>query len=231
MPEPFEASSAWAYRFARYTAIPEILGLPEVVSGEPFRLITLTRMVLDRHLSPEQQKATFLRAQTRQPISVGAQVRFYVPFLAKETGQLINLGSGMFRLPTAEDVDEDEVEEAAIDAGEEEAAEFEGWIYAFTFPELVREGERYPIKVGKTSGDVDARVTSQCRSSAAFDVPRVVGRWPVNRVGAVEAAVHGVLRARGQWRERAPGTEWFNARPEEVEQIIAFIVQGQPPAH
>ena len=96
-------------------------------------------------------------------------------------------------------------------------------IYAFSFPALVKEGACHPLKIGKTAVDVDARVLSQCKGSASFDLPRVLGRWRVNRIGAMELAIHNVLKARGQWREHAPGTEWFDATPSEVQAIIAFV--------
>ena len=64
---------------------------------------------------------------------------------------------------------------------------------------------------------------SQCKGSASFDLPRVLGRWRVNRIGAMELAIHNVFKARGQWREHAPGSEWFDATPSEVQAIIAFV--------
>lgn len=221
--QAFEASNSWCYQFARYQALPEIIAMPEVASGAPFRLIELSRRVLNTYLTPEQQAQQFIRAQSGQSMSVAAAVKFYIPFIAKNTGQLTNLGSGTFRLPTAEDLNEDDIEDAAFEAGEEEAGEFDGWIYAFSFPVLVKEGEAFPIKVGKTTGDVEARVTSQCRSSACFDNPVILARWQVKRVGAMESAIHNVLKARGQWRDNVPGVEWFDCRVSDVDQIIKFV--------
>lgn len=220
---PFEPTDSWCYRFARYTAIPEILSLPTVTSGQPFRLIELSRELLDRHLSPEQQALSFKRARSDGVVGIAASVKFYIPFIAKGTGQLVNLGAGMFRLPTPDDLDPDDVEEAAIEAGEEEAAAFEGWIYAFSFPALVKSAGVFPIKVGRTTGAVEDRVAQQCRGSATFDNPVILGRWQAKRVGAVEAAIHNVLKARGKWREGVPGTEWFDTTVGEVAEIVAFV--------
>jgi hypothetical protein len=142
----------------------------------------------------------------------------------------MRVGDGISRVTTVDDVDEEaveeEVEEAVLDSGEGDAIEYDGWIYVFSFPPLVRTDARFPIMVGKTAVDVDARVLQQCRSSAAFDTPVVLGRWQVNRVNSVEMAIHQVLRARGQWREQALGQEWFDAQPHEVETIIRFVTQG-----
>jgi hypothetical protein len=228
-PSAFEPTNSWCYRFARYQAIPEILAMPEATSGQPFRLVDLSRRVLDTHLTASQQESKYRRAKSNQEISVAASVKFYIPFIAKNTTQLVRLGDGMYRVPTVDDVDEEaveeEVEEAVLDSGEGDSIEFDGWIYAFSFPPLVRAEERFPIKIGKTGGDVDARVLHQCRSSAAFDTPVVLGRWQVNRVNSVEMAIHQVLKARGQWREQALGNEWFDAQPAEVESIIKFVTQ------
>jgi T5orf172 domain len=227
---PFEPTNSWCYHFARYQVLPEILAIPEVASADQFRLLDYVKRVMNLHLTLEQQAMKYARKETGQPLSVAASVKWYVPFVAKNTDQLVPLGDGMFRVPTVDDVDAaaDKAEEVeTIEADENgEISEFDGWIYAFSFPMLVRQDERFPIKIGMTAADVDARVTTQCRSSAAFDAPIVLGRWRVSRVGAVETAIHQTLKARGQWREHAPGTEWFDARPAEVEAILKFITEG-----
>ncbi len=139
-PTNFEATSSWCYRFARYRAIPEILAMPEVANGQPVRLVELSRRVLDTHLTKEQQAERYPRAKASGDLTVAGSVKFYIPFIAEQTGQLVNLGGGMFRLPTDEDVDEEDLEAAAVDAGVAdgvgEAADFDGWIYAFSFPAI-----------------------------------------------------------------------------------------------
>ncbi len=228
----FEPTSSWCYRFSRYRALPEILAMPEVANGQPVRLIEFSRQVLDTHLTKEQQAVRFSRAKAEGEISVAASVKFYIPFIAEQTGQLVNLGRGMFRLPTDEDLNEEDIEDAAVDAGVaegvDEGADFDGWIYAFSFPALQQPERAFPIKVGKTTSDVDSRVYNQCKSSATFDNPIILGRWKVLRVGPMEVAVHNVLKARGKWRENVPGMEWFDTTIAEIEQIIDFVTQ---PAH
>ena len=46
--------------------------------------------------------------------------------------------------------------------------------------------------------------------------------WEVQRVAAVEDAIHSTLEARGSKRH-APGTEWFDTTVEEVESIVKFV--------
>lgn len=164
--------------------------MPEVASGQPFRLVELVKDVMSLHLTLEQQATKYARRDTGLPISIAASIKFYVPFVAKNTEQLVPLGGGLFRVPSVEDVDaaasqaeEAETALAGEDGGEErDLVEFDGWIYAFTFPPLVKDAERFPIKIGMTALDVDTRVLNQCRSSAAFDRPVVLSKWRVKRV-------------------------------------------------
>lgn len=225
-PKPFEPTNSWAYHFARYTAIPEIVQMDEVQSGEPFRLIELTRKLIEQHLTAEQQDATFLRAESKKVMSVAAAIRWYVPFLAKNTKQLVSLGSGVFRLPQPEDIDEDEVDseaiEAAADVGLTGDTDLSGWLYAFSFELIMKPAGPFPIKVGRAD-EVEKRVAQQCRSSAVFQHPKILKSWPVTNQGAAERAVHNVLRYRGRWRADAPGIEWFNTTVDEIESIILFL--------
>lgn len=221
-PIPFEPTNSFCYRFARYRLLPEIMALPAVQSGEPFRLVDLVKQHADMHLSPEQQAATYQTAETGATRSVIQTVKWYVPYLAKKTGQLTSLGDGTYRLPDPSDIPQSELEDAALDDGDSEAAEGQGYIYAFTFPALVRNGAPFPIKVGMTAGDVQQRVMQQCKGAATFDNPQVLGFWKVARVGHVESAIHKVLAARGKWREGVPGTEWFDTTLDEIRSIVQF---------
>jgi hypothetical protein len=229
-PTNFEPTGSWCYRFARYLAIPEILAIPEVANGQPVRLVELSRRVLDAHLTKEQQSERYARAKTNGDLTVAASVKFYIPFIAEQTGQLVNLGGGMFRIPTDEDVNEEDLEVAAVDAGVadgvDEASDLDGWMYAFSFPAIQQPDRPFPIKVGKTAGDVEFRVNSQCKQSATFENPIILGRWRVKRVGPMELAVHNVLKARGKWRESVPGTEWFDTTISEIEEIIDFVTKS-----
>ena len=129
----------------------------------------------------------------------------------------------MFRNPAPEDISDDELDDAELEEEDTVILEGGGWIYAFTFPELLTHGFPCPIKVGMTAGDVSARVEGQCRASASFSQPQVLGQWRVARVGHMEKSIHNVLKQRGKWRETAPGAEWFNTSPDEVESIIGFV--------
>lgn len=219
----FEPTRSFAYRFSRYAVLPELQQLREVQSGDPFRLRDLAWPLIDRRLTPEQQSIRLPRVRAGGEDTMGQLIRFYVPFLAKELGVFINLGSGYFRNQTEVDVSDDDLADAAIEAGDEVAEDFEGYIYAFSFPSIIKDGI-FPIKVGKTAGEVETRIAEQCKGAATFEQPKLLGKWPVKRVGPTELAIHNVLKARGKHKEDAPGREWFNTTVAEVKAIIEFVV-------
>lgn len=219
----FEATRSFCYKFGRYTVLAEVQQMPEVTSGDEFRLTDLAQRVIEKYLTPEQQQVRVKKAQSDRLEPIHSIVKFFVSFIAKEQETFIKIGEGVYRSKTAEDISDVELEESALADGDEEAAEFEGWIYAFSFPVLVRSNEPFPIKIGKTICDVDGRVAQQCKGSASFDNPVILGRWQVNRVGPTELAAHNVLKARGKWRENVPGVEWFNTTIAEVQSILSFV--------
>lgn len=230
---PFEPTSSWCYNFARYEAIPEILKMPEVLSGEPFLLRELTARLLDANLTAVEQNMSWIRPQQGDPYKVKWSVKFYVAFLLPKIGGCVAMGQGVYRktadaigaTPPKEELDKieaeaiDDADSGALDPGED----LTGWIYAFSFPMIRAEAGSFPIKIGKTIGDVESRVNSQCKGSAFFEVPMILGSWKVKRMSHTESAVHSVLKARGKWREGAPGQEWFDTTPLEVEAILHFV--------
>lgn len=220
----FEPTRSFCYKFGRYTVIPEIEAMAEVASGVEFRLKDLAQLVINKYLTSEQQQIRIKKAHSEKTDPVHSIIKFFVSFITMEQELFVSEGKGVFRAKTEDDIDDDEVEEAALIDGDAEAAEFEGWVYAFTFPILQRQNAPFPIKIGKTLKDVEGRVAQQCKGSASFDNPVILGKWQVNRVGHTELAVHNVLKARGKWRENAPGVEWFDTTIEEVKAILGFVM-------
>ena len=222
MPD-FEPTRGFAYRFVRYTVLPEVANEVVALGDEPFLLREIAWPIIDRLLTNEQQAVRVPRAQSEGEDSMSSIVRFYVSLLAKSLNLFQKLGGGYFRAHTEADISEDELVDAAIESGDEEASEFEGWVYAFSFPSIVKTNGVFPIKIGKTVGDVEKRVADQVRGAASFEQPIILGRWQVKRVGPSELAIHNVLKARSKWRENAPGAEWFDSTVSEIESIINFV--------
>lgn len=219
----FEPTRGFAYRFVRYTVLPEVTKEVANLADEPFLLRDIAWPIIDRLLTPEQQAVRVARAQSEGDDSMSSIVRFYVNFLAKGLNLYQSMGKGYFRAHSEADISEDTLVDEAMESGDEVAGEFDGWIYAFSFPAITKPTGPFPIKVGKTVGKVDDRVAEQVRGSASFEQPIILGSWRVKRVGPTELAIHNVLKARSKWRETAPGREWFDSTPTEIESIIAFV--------
>jgi hypothetical protein len=86
-----------------------------------FRLVDKTTLVIDEHLSNEQQSTLIKRPKSEGAESVRRLIKFYTERVAKEGGALVWLGSGMYRTHTAPEVSEDEldtIDDAAIEDAE-----------------------------------------------------------------------------------------------------------------
>ena len=230
MPIPFEATKSYCYRVARYELLDQIAQEPEALTGQSFRMNTVTRRVIERNLTPEQMAIELPAANADRIDTIYGTIRFFVQLHAKRlpNSPFIWLGEGgMYKLKEPTDI-EQEMEDVELEATDEDeienaASEFDGWIYAFSFPVLTQLDAPFPIKIGKTIRDVEDRVAYQCKGSASFDNPVILGRWQVRRVSSVETAIHATLKSRGKWRENVPGTEWFNTTVAEISLIVAFI--------
>jgi hypothetical protein len=143
---------------------------------------------------------------------------FFILYLAEDLHFFEKIGAGFFKNISVEE------EIAEVDAMVTEVDENDsGTIYAYSFPSLIKGTEKFPIKVGLTTGsDPEARVRLQCRQTCCFEHPVVLGEWAVIRVSSVERSIHSTLEARGSKRD-APGTEWFDTTLPEIESIIRFV--------
>ena len=158
------------------------------------------------------------KAESDKTEKMSAIFGFYIPFLAENLRVFENLGGGQFRnIPIDEELAEADAVATDVESNDS------GIIYAYSFPSITRKDGRFPIKVGLTmTGDAGERVTQQCKQTCCFEYPVVLKTWEVQRVAAVEDAIHSTLEARGSKR-RAPGTEWFDTTPEEIETIVKFV--------
>jgi len=228
LPIEFEPKAAFCYKFARYHLLPELAQEPEALSGEPFKLSPVINRVLSRYLTEDQLGLSYPARDTEGKMhQVGAAIKFFASLRAKRGSEspFVWLGqSGMYRLKSDSELTQEAAEDED-DAVEEQAdMEFNGWIYAFTFPAIKRTNQPFPIKIGLTTAtDVETRVFGQCKGSGFFEKPEILGRWRVKRVAQVEDAIHAVLKARGRWKEDAPGEEWFITSTDEIQSIVNFI--------
>lgn len=228
LPIPFAPNASFCYRFARYHLLSEIAQEPEALTGEPFKLSSVVNRVLSRYLTQEQLSMTYPARDTEGKMhQVGNNIRFFTALRAQRGAEspFVWLGKdGMYRLKSDSELTMEAVEDEDAEFEEQPDAEFNGWIYAFSFPTIKKHDAPFPIKVGlTTAAEVEVRVHGQCKGSGFFEKPEILGRWQVKRVAQVEDAIHAVLKARGRWKEDAPGDEWFMTTMDEINSVMNFI--------
>jgi hypothetical protein len=217
---PFEPTRSYIYRAARYELLPRIAEIARKFGDEPFLLREIAKQVLEETYTPEQLEIRVKKAESDKMETMRKIFGFYFLYLAVNLNLFENLGRGMFKNLS---IDEELAEADAVATDIE--SNDSGIIYAYSFPSIKRDDGKFPIKVGlTTTGDTEARVTQQCRQTCCFEYPVVLKKWEVQRVAAVEDAIHSTLEARGSKR-RAPGAEWFDTTLEEIETIVEFIQQ------
>lgn len=218
MPIPFEPTRSYVYRAARYELLPRITERARDFGNEPFLLREISKPLLAETYTPEQLEIRIKKAESDKAERMSTIFGFYIPYLVVNLRVFENLGGGMFRNIS---IDEELAEADAVATDVE--SNDSGIIYAYSFPSIKRNDGKFPIKVGlTTTGDSEARVTQQCKQTYCFEYPVVLGTWEVQRVAAVEDAIHATLEARGSKRQ-APGTEWFDTTLGEIETIVQFI--------
>ena len=215
---PFEPTRSYVYRAARYELLPRIAEIARGFGSEPFLLRDISRRLLEETYTPEQLELRIKKAKSDATEKMSTIFGFYIPFLAESLKMFENLGGGMFRNISL-DEEMAEADAVATDVESNDA----GTLYAYSFPSIMRSDGRFPVKVGlTTTGDAKARVAQQCRQTCCFEYPAILMTWEVQRVAAVEAAIHSTLEARGAKRE-APGNEWFDTTLDEVGRIVEFV--------
>jgi len=215
---PFEPTRSYVYKAARYELLPRIAEIARVYGDEPFLLREISKRLLSETYTPEQLEIRIKKATSDVTEKMSNIFGFYIPFLAENLRVFENLGGGQFRNIS---IDEELAEADAVATDVE--SNDSGIIYIYSFPSIMKNNGKFPIKVGlTTTGDADTRVRQQCKQTCCFEYPLVIKTWEVQRVAAVESAIHSTLEARGSKRN-APGTEWFDTTLEEIETVVKFV--------
>lgn len=220
-PLEYTVSSSFGYRFSRYLVLPRISESEEFKSGQPFQLSPMIQEITNEYLTQEEQEATYLKPNGNSE-SVFNAIRWYVRFVGKEINAIEVVERGWYRMPSGEQPNSNNDDEIDEEIAEEAGPTTDGWIYAFTFPELIKDGS-FPIKIGMTIRDVEERVADQCKGSAIFSPPKILKSWSVQKVSLTERTVQGLLKLSGQWKSDAPGSEWFITTLAEVERILGIV--------
>lgn len=215
---PFEPTRSYVYNAARYELLPKIAESARNLGDEPFLLRDITKRLLAETYTQEQLDTRVKKAKSDATEKISTIFGFYVPFLAENLHVFENVGDGLFKNYS---LDEELAEADAV--ATDVTSNDSGIIYAYSFPAIINTEIKFPIKIGlTTTGDAEDRVAKQCKQTCCFDYPVILKKWEVQRVAAVEDAIHSILEARGSKR-KAPGTEWFDTTVAEIESILAFI--------
>lgn len=217
----YTASSRFGYRFSRYLVLPRITESEEFKSGQPFQLSPMIQAITNEYLTQEEQLATYLRPNG-SPESVFGAIRWYVRLVGRENNVIEFVERGWYRMPSGEQAVTNSDDGIDEEIAEEAGPTTDGWVYAFTFPELIKD-EPFPIKIGMTIRDVEERVADQCKGSAIFSLPKTLNSWRVQKVSLTERTVQSLLKLSGQWKSDAPGSEWFITTLAEIERIVDIV--------
>lgn len=98
------------------------------------------------------------------------------------------------------------------------------WVYVYTTARELRlyqeKGVRLLLKVGSTRKHYVERIAAQAGSTAANSTLVCVHACRVHGSAALERRIHNALKAQDRHIKDAPGIEWFDATPAEVEMLL-----------
>jgi hypothetical protein len=221
VPMPFEPTRSYVYKASRYELLPRIAEIARGYGDKPFLLRDLTKQVLTETYTHDQLEIRIKKAESDKTEKMRNIFGFYIPFLAQNLNIFERVGGGMYNNVS---IDEEMAEADAVATDVD--SDDEGIIYAYSFPLIRKSSGKFPIKIGLTvTGDAKERVAQQCKGSSGtccFEHPVMLKTWEVQKVAAVEDAIHSTLEARGAKRD-SPGDEWFDTTVEEIESIVKFV--------
>ena len=104
-------------------------------------------------------------------------------------------------------------------------------VYVYYYPRYQEaaqlKGEStFECKIGKTDDDSIRRIHSQTGTGMPEEAQRGLV-IKTDTPSEIERCIHGILKAVGRHKEDAPGTEWFNTNPDEVEGIFNSLMEFQ----
>lgn len=159
----------------------------------------------------------------------------------KNDGEVANPGYGVWMIADMEadeieklvdrveqaSEDDDDVGEVAAFAAQRSFGVGAQCVYAFYLPAYralaEQRGERWwPMKIGKTTGDLAVRMAAL--STSMPETPCVALALRTDDANLLERALHAALKLRGRHLSEAGGSEWFRCSPDEVLDVYRFLV-------
>ena len=142
-----------------------------------------------------------------------------------------NKGYGVWRLNykvQETTIDNEEINKKLVKIdGDKEIGEGESAVYVYYYDIYkhyaeVRGKTSWECKIGRSDIEPIERILSQAKTSYP-ELPHIALIIRCSQSQQLEKAIHCILKARGQWIEEAPGAEWFNTNPQEIEDIYGYI--------
>jgi len=143
---------------------------------------------------------------------------------------------GMYRIGTADDASFEDAEDDSESLASEPVYTIERTlgegsetVYAYYYPSYrelaeLREEPDWPIKIGRTSSDLESRITSQVATTGVPEVPTIALVIRTDHSRWLEQYLHGALGLRRKHLVEAGGQEWFLTSPNEIEELYDFAI-------
>ena len=204
----------------------EVLRIALQQVGE-FKLRDISRPVVDKMVPQDvRQNYRIGGPGETNPPSINGWFTWDVREKLRRDTRFNELGNGLFSVKGSVDDDDEADDTDEMERIDETLGVVkQGWVYAYTFPDLMRDGD-YKIKIGMTTGDYTQRITDQTKGEMAFDTATILQTWPTGTPKRLEDAVHAVLKQRGKHCTAGRGTEWFVTSITEIRSIIEFVGDG-----
>lgn len=96
-----------------------------------------------------------------------------------------------------------------------------GSVYIYYFPAYWRDEGPFPMKIGMSTGSEQRRIAEQIGTGHP-ELPIIYRVVRTDTPRLVERYLHSVLTLRDRHMIEAPGSEWFNTTPVEIDEILSF---------
>jgi hypothetical protein len=222
-----------AYRFRGLPLTPNVIAelAPQLMTSEIFRRAELIEAVGTHHRTNGGAESDAVLAHATKKALATLQVAGVV----EKTGAY-----GRWRwidwdpnakhvdpIEVVDAIDHEEVEDELL-AGALIEGEGPGAVYAYYFDsyKLLAEADgraTWPIKIGMSSLGFRGRIGDQ-QGTAMPERPTIAYVFRSSTPGKVERLLHAVLFLRGRWLEDVPGSEWFDANPTMIRDIVQWAI-------
>jgi hypothetical protein len=111
-----------AYKLARDVIIPEIRRQTSQLNGEQFRLREISLPIIENAVPPQDRDVIIPFQRSQGGESFVRTIKWYVYDFVRNDNYWVNLGGGIFRNQIEQDIDENELQESALEEGDESAS-------------------------------------------------------------------------------------------------------------